>query len=309
MTDESQTHRELRLPTGYLRVSITDACNMRCVYCHNEGQSGDAGLFMEVNALRSILGDAVGFGLTKLRLTGGEPLLHPRCLEMLRLAKEEIRIPFVGLNTNGVLRERLRRIVCARVVDSIVVGLDYLDGRVSKRSAVGQPPSGVLEEVLFAKEVGQDLAIACVFDGDVVRVEALAGWCLRHGIELKILEVSERGVATGSGEAFVRMTEAVMARYALKREWRADVGDYCGVGPEGTRVCFYHSHCRRRECARCGAIHMRVTASGYLKTCIQEELEFPLLGGAFADSLGRALRNVGRAPETRSAIPARAWRE
>lgn len=254
---------------------------------------------MSVDEFRYVITNALRFGLRKVRLTGGEPLLHPQCVDMLRIAKNEVRIETVGLNTNGTLRNALLRIVREKLVDRLVIGLDYQDADVSKLSPVGLPSRVVLETIVLAKALGQDVAIACVFDGNYAVVEDLAAWCLEHQVALKILQVTNENVETGLSQDFITMTERLMARFALDQHFLGDVGDYYGVARGGTRVFFFHSHCRLRECGNCGAIHMRVTSDGFIKTCIQEDLQFPLLDGDFDRNLLRAIANVGQAPETR----------
>lgn len=290
---------ESLIPTGYLRISITDSCNMKCSYCHNEGQIGVCGRFMTVDQFRQIISNALRFGLRKVRLTGGEPLLHPQCLDMLRIAKDEARIATVGFNSNGTMRNKLLRIVRENLVDKLVIGLDYQDAKVSKQSQVGLPSSVVLETIVMAKALGQDVAIACVFDGNYRVVEDLVSWCLGHEVTLKILQVINNDIETSLDRGFAIMTERLMEEFALDQHFLGDVGDYYGVGQGGTRIFFFHSHCRLRECDKCGTIHMRVTSDGCIKTCIQEDLQFPLLGGNFDRSLMSAIANVGYAPETR----------
>jgi cyclic pyranopterin phosphate synthase len=255
---------------------------------------------MTVDEFRYVITNALRFGLRKVRLTGGEPLLHPQCLDMLRIAKNEVRIETVGFNTNGTLRSTLLRIVREKLVDKLVIGLDYQDADVSKDSPIGLPSRVVLETIVLAKALGQDVAIACVFDGNYAVVEDLAAWCLEHEVTLKILQVTNNNIEIMLSHDFVTMTERLMIRFALDRHFLGEVGDYYGVARGGTRIFFFHSHCRLRDCGNCGAIHMRVTSDGFIKTCIQEDLQFPLLGGEFDRNLLRAIANVGHAPETRN---------
>lgn len=288
------------IPTGYLRISITDSCNMKCTYCHNEGQSAVRGRSMALGEFRYIVTNALRFGLRKVRLTGGEPLLHPQCIDMLRIAKNEPGIHTVGFNTNGILRNVLLSIVRQKLVDKLVVGLDYQDADISKQSPIGVPSKVVLKTIMMAKELGQDVAIACVFDGNYSAVERLAAWCVEHQVMLKILQLTNGNIDASLDQEFATMTQRVMARFALEQHFVEDVGDYYGVDRGGATICFFHSHCRRRECGRCGRIHMRVTSDGFIKTCIQEDLGFPLLSGEFDKSLLRAIGNVGHAPEARA---------
>jgi len=255
---------------------------------------------MTVDQFRYIVTNALRFGLRKIRLTGGEPLLHPQCVEMLRIVKNELSVATVGFNTNGTLRNVLLRIVEEKLVDKLVIGLDYGDADISKQSPIGVPSEVVLKTIIMAKKLGQDVAIACVFDGNFSEVEKLTAWCLEHQVTLEILQLINDNIETRLDEEFVIMTRRVMARFALEQHFLDEVGDYYGIGRGGTRILFFHSHCRLRECGKCGRIHMRVTTGGFVKTCIQEDLQFPLLSGDFDGNLQRAIGNVGRAPEART---------
>lgn len=289
-----------QIPTGYLRISITDRCNMKCIYCHNEGQvTGCGGRDLSVEDFRYIIVNALRFGLRKARVTGGEPLLHPHCIDMLRIAKIEKQVPVVGLNTNAINRRALLAIARDGLVDDLTVGVDYQDGLVSKRSPVGIASQVILETIEMAKELGQRVTIACVFDGDVAALERMTEWCVTHTVTLKILQVTDNRIEKDIDHEFTSTADRIIARFALRRQFLATVGDYCGIAANGTRVNFFHSHCRTRECDRCGHIHMRVTARGGIKTCIQETLEFPLLSGEFDKNIQKAIANVGLCPEAR----------
>ena len=289
-----------QIPTGYLRISITDRCNMKCIYCHNEGQAvGRGSRDLSVEDFRYIIVNALRFGLRKVRVTGGEPLVHPHCIDILHIAKAEEQIAVVGLNTNGTNRGALLAIARQALVDDLTVGVDYQDGLVSKNSPLGVPSQVVLETIEMVKDLGQHVAIACVFDGDVGILEKMTAWCVKHAVMLKILQMTDGHIDKGIDHDFTSMADRINDRFALRRQFLPTVGDYYGVAANGTRVSFLHSHCRTRECDKCGHIHMRVTARGGIKTCIQEAVEFPLLSGEFDKSLQNAVANVGLSPEVR----------
>src|SRR5208282_4177297 len=166
---KSTKYSHQNIPSGYLRISITDVCNMKCSYCHNEGQVGATARKMTIAELRYIVTNALRYGLLKVRLTGGEPLLHPDCHSMLRMLKRELAMPTVGFNTNGALIKRLLPIVSEKLIDDLVVGLDYVDGDVSKDSPVGSSSASIIAHILQIKELGQNVSIACVYDGNYER--------------------------------------------------------------------------------------------------------------------------------------------
>ena len=78
-------YRFLNIPAGDLRISITNACNMKCIYCHNEGQQNERVNFLTVDEIKFIVINAQKYGLMKVRLTGGDPLIHPQIHEICRM--------------------------------------------------------------------------------------------------------------------------------------------------------------------------------------------------------------------------------
>lgn len=298
---EAIQYSHQNLPSGYLRISITDTCNMSCSYCHNEGQVSVAAKYMTTDQLRYIVTNAFPYGLVKVRLTGGEPLLHPDCHVMLRMLKRELRVPTVGFNTNGILIKELVSIVSEGLIDSLVVGVDYVDGKVSKDSAMGVASDCILRNIEQLKEMGQDVSIACVYDGDYERLRRLVAWCLEHGVVLKILERTDDNIRNEINSEFISMASRIIDYFALQVGIIATFSEYYGMKNGVARIFFFHSHCRVRECVICGKIHIRVTADGFVKSCIQEDVQFPLLTGQFDESMLKVIANGGQPPETRSA--------
>lgn len=287
------------IPSGYLRISITDRCNMKCSYCHNEGQVGITRHHMRIEDLRYIVTNALRYGLNKVRLTGGEPLLHPECHAMLRMLKHQLAIPTVGFNTNGMLLRPLLAIVADKLIDDLVIGLDYVDQKISKDSIIGFSSERILSHILQLQTLGQNISIACVYDGNYDHFERLAGWCLEHDIVLKILEISDQRISDTVNPDFMAMARRIIERFELKVGIIATFSEYYGHHAGRPRIYFFHSHCNVRECGVCGRIHIRVTADGHIKSCIQEDTQFPLLTGHFDESMLKVIANLGQPPELR----------
>src|SRR3990170_3591016 len=88
----------------YLRLSVTDRCNERCLYCRPHAYGGGHGGTdrLSDDDLLRILRVAAGLGFRKFRLTGGEPLLRPNLVELVRAAARLPGVECVGLSTNGL---------------------------------------------------------------------------------------------------------------------------------------------------------------------------------------------------------------
>ncbi len=294
---EVHSYTHMNIPSGYLRISITDICNMNCSYCHNEGQGDIKSKYMNIEHLRYIVTNALRYGLIKVRLTGGEPLLHPDCYNMLRLLKKELAIPTVGFNTNGILLDKLIPIVTDRLIDDLVIGVDYADGKISKDSKNGLSSELILEHILTLKKLGQKVSIACVYDGDYSRLEKLAFWCIENEIILKILEICDNSIHSKISDEFISMTKKLLDRFSMKLGLIVNLAEYYGLINDKPKIYFFQSHCRLRECKICAKIHLRVTTDGFIKSCILNDIRYPLLYNSFDDSMLKIISNLGNPPQ------------
>lgn len=106
-----------------LRMSITDRCNLNCIYCHNEGSTGSTGE-MSVETISNIVHVAAGFGVNRLKLSGGEPLLRNDLEEIL------VSLPplkDVSLTTNGVLLKERAKSLKAAGLNRVNISVDSLN--------------------------------------------------------------------------------------------------------------------------------------------------------------------------------------
>lgn len=292
-------YRAVNVPSGDLRVSIVANCNMRCIYCHNEGQGDFAVRRLSLDQVRMVVERALPYGVRKVRLTGGEPLLHPQILDICTMLKRELSVPSVGVNTNGTRLPVLIEMYQRGLLDQIVVGLDYFDRAVSKQSPIGLSSAAIRSNVRVLRGAGANVQIAMVFDGDVSNVIRMARWCLDHDVLLKILEESGEDTADSATPEFQSMFLQVIEHFRFKVGVTADLGELFGVSDDGrTRILFFHSHCRVRECRQCANMHLRVTAEGRARPCLlRADTEFDLLSGDFDHNLRRAIHNLGVPPE------------
>ena len=144
----------------YLRISITDACNLRCRYCMPESAAGCALEQAEQNPpltveeMLKIVHAAAGLGITHYRITGGEPLVRKECVELVQKIKAVPGTASVGITTNGVRLASCARDLKAAGCDSVNVSLDTVDAAefaaLTGRDALEQVKQGICA----AKEAG-----------------------------------------------------------------------------------------------------------------------------------------------------------
>lgn len=135
-----------RKVTG-LRISVTDRCNLSCIYCHNEGADcstcGPVGREMKPELICGIVREAVKFGINKVKFSGGEPLFRNDFEEILACLPP---LKEVSATTNGILLEKRAKALKAAGLDRVNISLDSLVPE--KYEAITGAPSGSLEKVI-----------------------------------------------------------------------------------------------------------------------------------------------------------------
>jgi len=285
-----------------LRVSVTDRCNIRCVYCMPESVT-----FLPRNSLLNFeeivrfVRVAAGLGVDKIRLTGGEPLVRrdlPRLVEMVAAVPG---IVDVGLTTNGILLAPMARSLWDAGLRRINVSLDTMDAtrfqELTRRTGFEQ----VIEGILAAKAAGFDpvkvnaVAIKGVTEDDVV---PLALFAREHGLELRFIEYMpldagdrwERGKVLYAAEILERLTLGIgPLAPAPNQDPRAPASDYL-YADGGGKVGLIAS-VSRPFCMSCNRV--RLTAEGKLRNCLfsleETDVRTLMRGGAADDELSRAL--------------------
>ena len=309
-----------------LRISVTDRCNFRCLYCLPETEAAQnfyrghwAGVadpapivhpwlprahlltFEEIERTVQI---AVGLGIQKVRVTGGEPLLRQQVEDLVaRLA----RIPGItdlAMTTNGVLFLPKGQALCEAGLKRVSFSLDSLD-RENFRKITGRDG---LAEVLAAIRQAQDLGLNPVKINAVIirglndhELEALAEFGRSRGLHVRFIEFMPLDSARAWSRDLVvtgrDMLERLQARFALQqvrsetqaetaKRWRfADggPGEIGLIAPVSEPFC---GHCNR----------LRLTADGQVRTClfsvVEHDLRSRLRSGETDAAVAEWLRGV-----------------
>ncbi|MBI2487633.1 MAG: radical SAM protein, partial [Deltaproteobacteria bacterium] len=148
----------------YLRISLTDRCNLRCIYCMPpEGitlfEKDRILTFEEMKRFSRI---AVNLGVRKIKLTGGEPLVKKGIMSFIASLKEIERLEDLSLTTNGIFLEELAKDLKASGLDRVNVSLDSLDFKRYSEITRGGDLSRVLRGINKALEVGFKVKINTV---------------------------------------------------------------------------------------------------------------------------------------------------
>jgi cyclic pyranopterin phosphate synthase len=258
-----------------LRVSVTDRCNLRCTYCMPEDVT-----FLPKDELLSfeeiahVVRVAVGLGVNKVRLTGGEPLMRRDLHKLVAMLGGIHGLRDVGLTTNGLLLKAQAESLWRAGLRRLNVSLDTLDpGRfreLSRRDGLEQ----VLDGLAAARAVGFErikvnaVAIRGLTEEDVV---PLARYCRENGFELRFIEYMpigadpwERDKVLPAHDILDRL-EAVFGPLspAPDLDARAPALEFCYA--DGGRVGIIAS-VTRPFCRQCN--RLRLTADGKLRNCL-----------------------------------------
>lgn len=270
----------------YLRISVTDRCNERCLYCMPEGYKGWAERADHLNAdeLLRVVEAATRLGFRKFRLTGGEPLLRRDIVEIARRIWDLPGTQALGLSTNGTRLAPLARELKQAGVRSINVSLDALDPALYQKISGGrlEPVLEGIRAALAAKfEV---VKLNCVLMRGVNESELLplVEFAARMGMPLRFIELMPLTRTDVLDEASFLPVAEVM-RTISQRERLVPLDDgpighgparYYRLAASGAVVGFIGALTNPGFCASCNKL--RLTADGKLRPCLGRHGEVDL---------------------------------
>ncbi len=296
----------------YLRVSVTDRCDFRCVYCMSEDMTflpkADVLSLEELDRLSSAF---VARGVRKLRLTGGEPLVRRNIMWLIRRLGRHLEsgaLDELTLTTNGSQLDRFATELVDAGVKRINVSLDTLDADKFKDITLW----GRFEQVMGGIGAAQDAGLAVKINTVALKgvndaeLGAMVAWCGEQGHDLTFIEVMPMG-EIGAGARLDQYMPLSMVRAKLMEDYTLDEIDYRTGGPArymriketGARVGFI-TPMTHNFCESCNRV--RLTCTGTLFMCLGQEdaadLRAPLRASVTDDLLMDAIDEaIGRKPK------------
>ena len=282
-------------PITYLRVSVTDRCDLRCVYCMAEDMTFlPKRELLTLEELDRMCGAFVRLGTTKLRITGGEPLVRRDILHLFRSlgARLGSGLDELTLTSNGTQLTKHAEGLYAAGVRRINVSLDSLDpGRFTQLTRTGKIEQ-TLDGIFAAKAAGLAIKINAVAMKGVNEDEfdALIAWCGEHGFDLCLIETMPMGeIEADRTDQYLPLS---IVRGRLRKTWTLEDTDYRTGGPAryfniketGRRIGFI-TPMTHNFCESCNRV--RLTCTGTLYMCLGQDdaAEFrPLLRGGASDA-------------------------
>ncbi len=266
----------------YLRVSVTDRCDLRCNYCIPKGFKNfeEPANWLSHDEMARLINLFAQLGVRKVRLTGGEPLTRRGVAELAGRITTIRGIQDLSLSTNGTMLARHAAALKTAGVQRLNVSLDSLDAVRFKEITGRDCLRDVLAGLEEARRVGfSPIKLNCVVHADTPEAELtrLLGYTLANGFTLRLIETMPMGSAAQKFQPanLSLMGEKIAARFGLvpaldtggggpARYWSA--GDMPALG--------VITPMSRHFCASCNRV--RLTADGTLYLCLSHEHQVPL---------------------------------
>ena len=307
----------------YLRISLTDHCNLRCVYCMpKEGLQWQARADqLSADEITHVVETAAQGGVKRVRLTGGEPLVHPHIIEIVRRIASIKGIEEVSLTTNAMLLERLAQPLADAGLTRVNISLDSLDADKFKRITRGGDLNRVWRGIAAVERAHLSplkLNTVIVRGLNSDELPALARLTIANDWHLRFIEVMPIGNAQDWGEGFPAPSE----RYVSVQEMRAQLSTFnlqpmtspMGNGPARTfripnalGTVGFISPLGEHFCQNCN--RLRLTSDGRLRSCLVIPAEVSLRdavqsGKPLEDFFQQAIAQKPEYHDMRVAVPA-----
>jgi cyclic pyranopterin phosphate synthase len=270
----------------YLRISLTDHCNLRCVYCMPEDMTfRPSAELMQDDELLRLVDLCATLGFDKIRLTGGEPTVRANLVELVHAIRQTPGIRSLSMTTNGVLLERLAQPLAQAGLQRVNISLDTLNPEQFKRLTRWGNLEQVWRGILAAEAAGLTpikINAVVVRGYNEAEVSGLARLTLEHPWQVRFIEMMPFAGATE-----LQLNQMVTAEEILERI-RLEVGPLevsNGGKLDGEARLFrlaeaqgelgFISSVTEPFCAAC--TRARLTADGRLRLCLLREGEVDLL--------------------------------
>ena len=260
---------------NYLRISVTDRCNLRCCYCMPEGVQ-DVGMknILTFEEIWEIVRTGVSLGITHIRITGGEPLVRKGCVNLIRGIREIPGVETITMTTNGVLLGNYAKQLKEAGVDGVNISLDTLDPEEFFKITGKRELQEVLAGIRAAKTAGLPVKLNAVNRKELDPIP-LVRYAQEENLPIRFIEMMPVGYGKKyvgrSNEELRETLEAVCgnAECMTNREELSRMGSgpavYYQFSDLKVPVGFI-SAIHGKFCDTCNRV--RLTAEVYLKLCL-----------------------------------------
>ena len=299
-------------PITYLRVSVTDRCDLRCVYCMSEDMTFlPKAEILSLEELDRLCGAFIRLGTNKIRITGGEPLVRRDVMRLMESLGARLGqaggLQELTVTTNGTQLTKHAETLARAGVRRINVSLDTLIAEKFATMTRWGKIEKTLDGIFAAKAAGLAIKINAVAMKGVNEDEfdSMLAWCGEHGFDLCLIETMPLGEI--DGDRTDQYLPLSMVRAKLRKTWTLEDTDYVTGGPAryytvaetGRRIGFI-TPMTHNFCESCNRV--RLTCTGTLYMCLGQDdsadFRRVLRSGASDDELDAAIvAAIGRKPK------------
>ena len=271
---------------NYLRISLTDRCNLRCVYCMPEEMTfRPRQELLQDDEIQRLVGIFAGLGFHKFRLTGGEPTVRANIIDIVEAMAGTPGVETVAMTTNGLLLEKLARPLADAGMQRVNISIDTLDPAKFKRLTRWGDVEDVWAGIHAAEEAGLEVKLnAVVVRGyndredviDLARLTLHQPWQVRFIEMMPFGEVADFQLAGVVSEEELRATIAAgLGPLTPVNEGALDGEASLYQLADARGTVGFISSITQPFCASCN--RARLTADGRLRLCLLREKEVDLM--------------------------------
>ncbi len=283
-------------PLLNLRISITQRCNLKCAYCHREGEVACANVSAEKMTLEEIVRiakTAVNLGIARIKLTGGEPLMRTDVCEVVKGIAEIPGLRDLSMTTNGLLMDELAKPLFAAGLKRVNISLPTLNPE-TYLALTGGKLENALAGITAAIDAGFSpvkLNMVVLRGVNVGDVKELIDFARDTGVILQLIELDPINVSSeyySKHHRFLTEQEAMLRDSAIRIETRRLMHNRLIYHLPDVTVEVVHPTENSDFCMHC--TRMRVTSDGKLKPCLMRndnltDILTPMRSGATDEEL------------------------
>lgn len=292
---------------NYIRVSITDRCNFRCVYCMPEKgvQQKSHNEILKFEEIVQFIRQIAPLGISKVRITGGEPLVRKGVVDFISQINQIEGIEDISMTTNGSLLAKYAKPLKKAGLDRVNISLDSLNAKKFNKITRWGKLSDVKQGIKAAISAGlTPVKINCVlvrnFNDD--EISDFVDLTFKYPLYVRFIELMPLGGDILSKQRFI---SAIEVKQLIKQKLVPCKKDIKGAGPAkyyrvpgGKGAVGFITPISSHFCAECNRI--RLTADGKLKPCLESDMEVdvkpPLQGGNYKEVLFRFIQALKQKP-------------
>ncbi len=268
----------------YIRISVTDRCDLRCVYCMPSGYKGYStpSHWLTFDEIERVVGVFAELGTNRVRITGGEPLVRGNLSYLVRKISSLNGVDDLSMSTNGSQLSKHARNLYESGVHRLNISLDTLEPDLFYKLTGGGELNKVIESLMLAKSVGFSpikinmVVMRGVNDHEVVK---MADFCIKYGFTLRFIETMPMGQAGknayNSYMPLDEVKEQLDKHYMLHPSIAQGGGParYLRVSNSDTSIGFI-TPISQHFCETCNRV--RLSVDGTLYMCVGSEHNYPL---------------------------------